>query len=63
MWGQVREMLKGRTLFGLVNNAGIAFHGPLMFQPIAEFARNVDTNVSGTLIVTQERPKSLKNLV
>ncbi len=46
-------MLAGRTLFGLVNNAGVAFHGPLMYQPVEEFRRNIDINVSGTLIVTQ----------
>lgn len=52
---QVRSMLGGRTLFGLVNNAGVAFHAPLMYQPIAEFRRNVDVNLVGTLIVTQVR--------
>ncbi|EIE22963.1 short-chain dehydrogenase/reductase SDR [Coccomyxa subellipsoidea C-169] len=47
---KVRELLGGKTLFGLVNNAGVAFHGPLMHQPIAEFARNVEINLTGTLI-------------
>lgn len=56
---QVRELLGGRTLTGLVNNAGVAFHGPLMHQPIAEFARNVEINLTGTLIVTQACPPSL----
>lgn len=55
---QVRELLGGRTLTGLVNNAGVAFHGPLMHQPIAEFARNVEINLTGTLIVTQACPPS-----
>src|SRR5262249_659651 len=32
----VRERLGGETLFGLVNNAGIATAGPLMHQPIEE---------------------------
>ncbi len=50
---QVRELLGGKPLFGLVNNAGVAFHGPLMHQPIAEFARNVEINLTGTLILTQ----------
>lgn len=53
MCRQVRELLGGRTLFGLVNNAGVAFHGPLMHQPISEFARNIEINLTGTLIVTQ----------
>ncbi|CAL8465571.1 g5107 [Coccomyxa elongata] len=50
---QVRELLGGRTLFGLVNNAGVGFHGPLMYQPIPEFVRNIEINLTGTLIVTQ----------
>ncbi|BDA49900.1 Uncharacterized oxidoreductase YbbO [Coccomyxa sp. Obi] len=50
---QVRELLGGHTLFGLVNNAGVAFHGPLMYQPISEFVRNIEINLTGTLIVTQ----------
>ncbi|CAL8465570.1 g5106 [Coccomyxa elongata] len=50
---QVSEMLGGCTLFGLVNNAGVCFHGPLMYQPIPEFARNIEINLTGTLIVTQ----------
>lgn len=53
MCRQVRELLGGHTLFGLVNNAGVAFHGPLMHQPISEFARNIEINLTGTLIVTQ----------
>ena len=53
--GQVRGMLGGRTLFGLVNNAGVGFHGPLLYQPIAEFQRNVEINLVGTLIATQAR--------
>ena len=48
-------MLGGRTLFGLVNNAGVAFHGPLAYQPIAEFQSNIEINLVGTLIVTQAR--------
>lgn len=49
----MRQLLGGQTLFGLVNNAGAAFHGPLMYQPIAEVRRNIEINVIGTLIVTQ----------
>src|SRR5438105_1189772 len=33
----VRERLQGETLFGLVNNAGIAVPGPLLYLPIEEF--------------------------
>jgi NAD(P)-dependent dehydrogenase (short-subunit alcohol dehydrogenase family) len=51
--GQVREQLKGETLFGLVNNAGIAVPAPLLHQPIADFRRQIEVNLVGQLIVTQ----------
>lgn len=63
MYRQVRELLGGCTLFGLVNNAGVAFHGPLMYQPIPEFARNIEINLTGTLIVTQVSPKCLLKML
>jgi NAD(P)-dependent dehydrogenase (short-subunit alcohol dehydrogenase family) len=50
---QVREQLKGETLFGLVNNAGIAVPAPLMLQSINDFRRQMEVNLIGTLIVTQ----------
>lgn len=50
---QVRKLLNGRTLFALVNNAGAAFHGPLMYQPIEDFRKNIEINLIGTLQVTQ----------
>lgn len=50
---RVREELKGETLFGLVNNAGIAVPAPLLHQPIAEFRKQLEINVTGQLIVTQ----------
>src|SRR5215468_2563593 len=34
--GQVRERLNGETLFGLVNNAGIAVPAPLIHMPTAD---------------------------
>jgi len=49
----VRERLAGETLFGLVNNAGIATAGPLMHQPIEEFRHQIDVNLVGQLIVTR----------
>jgi len=33
----VRARLGGRTLEGLVNNAGASFAGPLLLQSVAEF--------------------------
>jgi NAD(P)-dependent dehydrogenase (short-subunit alcohol dehydrogenase family) len=50
---QVQEQLQGETLFGLVNNAGIAVPAPLMHQPIADFRKQLEVNLIGQLIVTQ----------
>jgi NAD(P)-dependent dehydrogenase (short-subunit alcohol dehydrogenase family) len=50
---QVRETLKGETLAGLVNNAGIAVAGPLLHLPLEDFRRQIEVNVTGQLAVTQ----------
>jgi NAD(P)-dependent dehydrogenase (short-subunit alcohol dehydrogenase family) len=50
---QVRARLGGETLFGLVNNAGVAVPAPLMHQPIPEFRKQLEINVTAQLIVTQ----------
>jgi NAD(P)-dependent dehydrogenase (short-subunit alcohol dehydrogenase family) len=50
---QVRAQLSGETLFGLVNNAGIAVPGPLMHLKIADFRKQMEVNLIGQLIVTQ----------
>lgn len=50
---QVRAALAGETLFGLVNNAGVAMPGPLLHLPIEEFRRQIEVNLVGALIVTQ----------
>ncbi len=50
---QVRAQLNGGTLFGLVNNAGIAVPAPLLHQPIADFRKQIEVNLTGQLIVTQ----------
>ncbi|MEP6896100.1 MAG: SDR family NAD(P)-dependent oxidoreductase [Chloroflexota bacterium] len=50
---KVRGQLNGETLFGLVNNAGIAVPAPLIHQPIADFRRQIEVNLIGQLIVTQ----------
>ncbi len=49
----VREALNGKTLFGLVNNAGIAAPGPVLNQPIDEFRNQLEVNIIGQVIVTQ----------
>lgn len=50
---QVREQLKGETLFGLVNNAGIAVPGPLMYLPTEDFRHQLEVNLVSVLIVTK----------
>ncbi|MGC1521871.1 MAG: SDR family NAD(P)-dependent oxidoreductase [Steroidobacteraceae bacterium] len=50
---QVEAALGGETLMGLVNNAGIAVPGPLLWVTIEEFARQISVNLTGQLIVTQ----------
>lgn len=49
----VATHLAGRKLFGLVNNAGIAGGGPLLYQPIAEFRQTLEVNLIGPFTVTQ----------
>jgi NAD(P)-dependent dehydrogenase (short-subunit alcohol dehydrogenase family) len=49
----VASALDGRTLFGLVNNAGIAVPGPLLYLPIDEFRRQIDVNLTAQVSVTQ----------
>jgi NAD(P)-dependent dehydrogenase (short-subunit alcohol dehydrogenase family) len=50
---QVQKQLHDETLFGLVNNAGIAVPAPLMHQPIADFRKQMEVNLIGQMIVTQ----------
>ena len=49
----VAAALDGRTLWGLVNNAGIAIGGPLIHQPLDEVRRVIEVNVLGTLTAIQ----------
>jgi NAD(P)-dependent dehydrogenase (short-subunit alcohol dehydrogenase family) len=50
---EVRAALKGETLTGLVNNAGIAVAGPVLGLAADEFRRQMDVNVIGPIISTQ----------
>jgi NAD(P)-dependent dehydrogenase (short-subunit alcohol dehydrogenase family) len=50
---QVREALKGETLAGLVNNAGVAVAGPVLELSADDFRRQMDINVIGPVIATQ----------
>lgn len=50
---KVEAALKGETLAGLVNNAGIAVAGPLLHLDTDELRKQFDVNLIGQLIVTQ----------
>ena len=45
--------LGNAKLAGLVNNAGIAVAGPMLYLDIEEFRHQLEVNVTGQLIVTQ----------
>ena len=49
----VREQLRGKKLWGLINNAGIAVPGALLYMPISDFQHQLETNLVGQLIVIQ----------
>jgi hypothetical protein len=50
---QVGQALGKRKLFGLVNNAGIAVPGPLLYLDAEELKRQFDINLFGVHRVTQ----------
>ncbi len=50
---QVRAALGGHTLQGLVNNAGVAEGGPLLYQPLDVYRAQIEVNLVGPLIVIQ----------
>jgi NAD(P)-dependent dehydrogenase (short-subunit alcohol dehydrogenase family) len=50
---EVRTALKGETLTGLVNNAGIAVAGPVLELAADEFRHQLNVNVIGPIIATQ----------
>lgn len=50
---EVRAALKGETLAGLVNNAGIAVSGPLLEVDPEDFRKQMEVNVTGPFLVTQ----------
>lgn len=51
--GKVREGLNGETLFGLVNNAGIAVPAPLIHMSTDDFRHQLEVNLVSVLIVTK----------
>jgi NAD(P)-dependent dehydrogenase (short-subunit alcohol dehydrogenase family) len=50
---EVRPMLRGEKLTGLVNNAGIAVPGPLLSISADTVRKQLEVNVIGQVIVTQ----------
>jgi NAD(P)-dependent dehydrogenase (short-subunit alcohol dehydrogenase family) len=50
---QVAAALGNATLDGLVNNAGIAVAGPLLYLDVDEFRNQLEVNLTGQLIVIQ----------
>lgn len=50
---EVAAQLNGKTLFGLVNNAGIAMPGPLLHLPLDDLRRQMEVNLIAQLGVTQ----------
>lgn len=49
----VRARLAGRTLDGLVNNAGSSYVDPLLVQSVADFRKQIDVNLVGVFAVTR----------
>ena len=49
----VEQAVGEHGLAGLVNNAGIVTTGPLEFQPLDDFRRQLEVNLIGPLAVTQ----------
>lgn len=50
---EVEQALGGATLAGLVNNAGVAVAGPLLYLPLDEWKKQLDVNLTGVVIATQ----------
>jgi NAD(P)-dependent dehydrogenase (short-subunit alcohol dehydrogenase family) len=50
---EVRAKLGGRTLKGLVNNAGVGLGGPLAHMPIDQIRQVFEVNVLGAVTVSQ----------
>jgi NAD(P)-dependent dehydrogenase (short-subunit alcohol dehydrogenase family) len=50
---EVRAKLAGRTLRGLVNNAGMGVGGPLAHEPVDQIRRVFEVNLFGAVTVSQ----------
>ena len=50
----LQTVVDAGPLFGLVNSAGVALPGPLEYLPIERLRRQLNVNVVGQLLVTQQ---------
>lgn len=50
---EIHDRLGGGRLGGLVNNAGVAWPGPAMSQPLEEIEQVIDTNLVGAMRAVQ----------
>ena len=50
---QIKDFLKSDKIYGLINNAGIAVAGPMLYLSMESFNRQMMINVTGLLDVTQ----------
>ncbi|SEA66683.1 SDR family NAD(P)-dependent oxidoreductase [Pedobacter hartonius] len=50
---EVRKCLAGKTLDGLVNNAGSSMPDPLLLQTVEDFRKQIDINLVGMFAVTR----------
>ncbi len=50
---QVSSALAGNTLAGLVNNAGVAVGGPMIYLPVDKLRYQMEINLIGPVLVTQ----------
>lgn len=51
---EVKESVGKEGLHALINNAGIAIPGPLMYTPLADFRAQFEVNLFGLLDLTQQ---------
>lgn len=58
---EVEELLQGKKLLALINNAGIALGGPLKYLPTSEVRKQLEVNVVGLLAVTRAFIPYLEN--
>src|SRR5579859_2864357 len=50
---EIAQMVDGKGLAGLINNAGVVAASPLEFLPLDELRRQLEINVIGQVAVTQ----------